>query len=286
MENISLEEYGLEDLAKKQSLMQQYFENMPVKMLGLGIRVVLVIILFVIGYWLIRLIRRIIKKALERSKVDNSSIHFIDSCVKIVLFLLLIFLLAGSFGVDAASIVALIGSAAITIGLAFQGSLSNFAGGVLILVCKPFVVGDYILEKSTNVEGTVVQISLFYTRIRTRDYRMISIPNGALANTTVIDASALSERRIDLSIPVSYSTKIEDARKVILKVLEDEKILAHDKQVFVDSLENSDILLGVEFYVRTGDYLEMKRKILEEIIAAFEGAGITIPFEQIDVHVI
>ena len=286
METIEIEELGLSDLAQKQSLIREYFSNLPEKALGLGVRVVIVAILFIAGIFLIKLVRRIVKRSLMRSKVENGSILFIDSCVKIVLYLFLIFALAGYFGIDAASIVALIGSGALTIGLAFQGSLSNFAGGVLILVCKPFVVGDWILEKNTGTEGTVVEINLFYTRIRTPDYRMISVPNGALANTTVVDASALPERRVDLAVPISYETVIEDAREVILKVLEHEKILAHDKLVFVDSLGNNDVVLGVQFFVKTEDYLQMKREILERIKTEFDRAGITIPFEQIDVHMI
>ncbi len=286
MGNVGLEDIGLEDLAEKQSLIQSYLDDLPAKALGLGIRVAIVVLVLLVGWWLIRLIRRILRKALEKSKVQNGSILFIDGCVKVVLYCFLIVIAVGNFGVDAASIVALIGSGALTIGLAFQGSLSNFAGGVLILLCKPFVVGDYILEKNSNVDGTVVEINLFYTKIRTLDYRMISIPNGALANTTVIDASALNERRVDLFIPVSYGTKIEDARKVILGVLSHEKVLPHDKLVFVDELKNSCISLGVQFFVRTPDYLSVKREILENIKAEFDRNGITIPFEQIDVHMV
>lgn len=286
MEAIEIEELGLTDLAQKQNVILEYFSKLPEKALGLGVRVVIVIVLFIVGFFLIRLIRKILKKSLTRSKVENGSILFIDSCVKIVLYVFLIMVLAGYFGIDAASIVALIGSGALTIGLAFQGSLSNFAGGVLILICKPFVVGDLILEKGTGTEGTVVEINLFYTKIRTPDYRMISVPNGALANTTVIDASALPERRVDLLVPISYETVIEEARAVILQVLQHEKILSHDRLVFVDSLGNNDVVLGVQFFVHTSDYLTMKREILEKIKTEFDKAGITIPFEQIDVHMI
>ena len=147
MEAIEIEELGLTDLAQKQNVILEYFSKLPEKALGLGVRVVIVIVLFIVGFFLIRLIRKILKKSLTRSKVENGSILFIDSCVKIVLYVFLIMVLAGYFGIDAASIVALIGSGALTIGLAFQGSLSNFAGGVLILICKPFVVGDLILER-------------------------------------------------------------------------------------------------------------------------------------------
>ncbi|MBO4902481.1 MAG: mechanosensitive ion channel family protein [Lachnospiraceae bacterium] len=292
MENLQIDEaklneLGLNDLAEKKGMFDEFMGALPEKLLGLGIRALIVAILFFIGFWLIRLFRKILKRSLKRSKVAESSIVFIDHCVKIVLFAFLILALAGYFGVDAASVVALIGSGALTIGLAFQGSLSNFAGGVLILICKPFVTGDYIFEKNTQTEGNVVQINLFYTRIKTPDNRLISIPNAALSNATIIDASALPERRVDLFVPVSYETKVEEAREVILeKVLSDERVLDHDRNVFVEALENNNVLLGVQFYVKTEDYLSMKRFILEQIKKEFDNAGIIIPFEQIDVHMI
>ncbi|MBQ7582241.1 MAG: mechanosensitive ion channel family protein [Lachnospiraceae bacterium] len=286
MNNLELENLGLDDIAQKHSMFREYLNTLPEKLLGLGIRALIMIVLLFIGYWLIRLMRRIIRKALERSKVENGSIKFIDSCVKIILYTCMILALVGYLGIDAASVVALLGSIGLTIGLAFQGSLSNFAGGVLILICKPFVTGDYILEKNTQTEGTVTEITLFYTRIRTQDCRMISMPNGVLANSTIIDASALRERRVDLFVPVSYETEIEKAREAILEVLSQEKILSHDKLVFVEELANSNIVIGIQFYVLTPDYLRMKRLVLEQIKNKFDETGITIPFEQIDVHMV
>ncbi len=286
MDNLQLEELGLEDIARKQSMFREYLDTLPQKLLSVGIRALIIVILLLIGYWLIRLLRRIIRKALEKSKVENGSITFIDGCVRIILYTCMILVLIGYFGIDAASVVAILGSIGLTLGLAFQGSLSNFAGGVLILICKPFVTGDYILEKNTMTEGTVTEINLFYTKIRTQDNRMISIPNSALSNATIIDASALKERRVDLYVPVSYETKIEHAREVILSVLKHEKVLNHDRLVFVEELANSNVVLGIQFYVRCADYLPMKREVLEAIKTEFDKAGITIPFEQIDVHMV
>ncbi|MBR3644320.1 MAG: mechanosensitive ion channel family protein, partial [Parasporobacterium sp.] len=274
------------DIAEKQSMFREYLDTLPQKFLGLGIRALIMVILLVISYWLIRALRKIIRKALQKSKVENGSITFIDSCVKIILYTCVILSLIGYFGIDAASVVAILGSIGLTIGLAFQGSLSNFAGGVLILICKPFVTGDYILEKNTNAEGTVTEITLFYTKIRTQDNRMISIPNSVLSNSTIIDASALLERRVDLFVPVSYEAEIKRAREVILKVLDQESVLKHDRQVFVEELANSNVVLGIQFYVQTTDYLPMKRLVLEQIKTEFDRTGITIPFEQIDVHMV
>ncbi|MCR4685356.1 MAG: mechanosensitive ion channel family protein [Lachnospiraceae bacterium] len=286
MDNLQLEDLGLQDIAEKHSMFREYLDTLPQKFLGLGIRALIMVILLVISYWLIRALRKILRKALQKSTVENGSITFIDSCVKIILYTCVILSLIGYFGIDAASVVAILGSIGLTIGLAFQGSLSNFAGGVLILICKPFVTGDYILEKNTMAEGTVTEITLFYTKIRTPDNRMISIPNSVLSNATIIDASALLERRVDLFIPVSYETKIEYAREVILKILDQEKVLKHDRQVFVEELANSNVVLGIQFYVHTTDYLPMKRLVLEQIKTDFDSTGITIPFEQIDVHMV
>ncbi|MBR4169917.1 MAG: mechanosensitive ion channel family protein [Lachnospiraceae bacterium] len=286
MDNLQLEDLGLQDIAEKQSMFREYLDTLPQKFLGLGIRALIMVILLVISYWLIRALRKIIRKALQKSKVENGSITFIDSCVKIILYTCVILSLIGYFGIDAASVVAILGSIGLTIGLAFQGSLSNFAGGVLILICKPFVTGDYILEKNTNAEGTVTEITLFYTKIRTQDNRMISIPNSVLSNSTIIDASALLERRVDLFVPVSYEAEIKRAREVILKVLDQESVLKHDRQVFVEELANSNVVLGIQFYVQTTDYLPMKRLVLEQIKTEFDRTGITIPFEQIDVHMV
>lgn len=279
-------ELGLQDLIDRKTAMQQYLTQLPPKALGLLIRVVLVIVLYIIGSLLIKLIRRVVNESLKKTKIEKGSLHFIDICVNICLYIVLIVLLGSYFGLDAASVVTLMGSAALTLGLSFQGSLSNFAGGVLILVSQPFKVGDYIIERSTDTEGTVKEISLFYTKLMTLDHKMVIVPNGILSNTTLINASATNERRVDIRIGVEYSTDIDKAREVALKALEHEDVLKEGRQVFVADFLDSSMLLGIEFYVRNKNYIRMSRLMNENIKKAFDKAGIVIPFEQLDVHMV
>ena len=145
---------------------EQFISGLPEKALRMGWRVLLALVVFLLGVQLIKLARRIVRRSLERGKVDVGVRQFTDSFLKAVLYILLVFMIAGGFGVDAASVVALLGSAGVAIGLAVQGSLSNLAGGVLILILKPFLVGDYIIEGGGK-EGTVTEIQLFYTRLLT-----------------------------------------------------------------------------------------------------------------------
>ena len=188
---------------------ENYISSMPEKLLNLGARILLIAILFLIGSQIIRVIRKIVRRSLLKASVETGSVNFIESCVKVVLYIFLIVMLAGYFGVDAASIVALMGSAALTIGLAFQGSLSNFAGGVLILVSKTFKIGDYIIEGAGKNEGTVADIGLFYTKLNTIDNRVVVVPNGSLANTTVVNVTGMEERRVEIVVGISYQAVIE-----------------------------------------------------------------------------
>jgi len=270
----------------RKATVEAYFETMPVRLVSLGIRVLVVLVLMLIGSWLIRLLCRFIKKSLNKSKIENGSVTFITATIKAILYCILIAMLAGYFGVDAASIVTVLGSLGLTLGLAAQGSLSNFAGGVLILVSKPFKVGDYIIESSTGMEGVVYEIHLFYSKLKTLDNKLVIIPNGVLANTTLTDCSAMKERRVDLVIPIPYSADIDFVRTILLDAMNEEKILTHDRKVFMSAFASSSVEIGVEFYVKTSDFLEMKRYMLEKIKKTFDANGISIPFEQLDVHMV
>ena len=164
---------------------EKFIAQLPDKILRFGVKVVLAIVVFTIGIWVIRLIRKIIHKAFLRSNADKGVAQFTESFVRIALYVVLIMLIATSFGVDTASVVAVLGSAGVAIGLALQGSLSNFAGGILILLIKPFVNGDYIV--ACGEECTVTSIDMCYTKLTTLDERIVVLPNGTLANTTIIN---------------------------------------------------------------------------------------------------
>ncbi len=266
-------------------LIQSFLQTLPEKALQFGVRVLLALIVFVIGAQLIKLVCRILKKSMQRGNADVGVIQFLGSFVRITLYVLLVFFIASGFGLDAASVVALLGSAGVAIGLAIQGSLSNFAGGVLILLLKPFKVGDYIIAANGN-EGTVMEIQIFYTKLTTADNRMIVIPNGDLSNSSMINASAMPTRRIDISVGISYEADIRRAREVLTELMErDEMVLQDmDKRVFVDSLGDSAVILNVRCHVASEDYWETRWRLTEAVKYALDEADISIPYNQLDVH--
>lgn len=266
-------------------LIQSFLYELPDKALRFGVRVLLALIVFLIGSQLIKLVRKILRKSMKRGNADVGAVQFIDSFVKVTLYVILVFAIASGFGLDAASVVALLGSAGVAIGLAIQGSLSNFAGGVLILLMKPFKVGDYIVVENGN-EGIVKEIQIFYTKLTTVDNRVVVIPNGALSNSSLINVSAMPQRRIDISVGVSYKADIHKAKDVLKKLLdEDEKVMQEqEKRVFVDSLGESAVVLGVRCHVASEDFWETKWRLTENIKYALDEAGISIPYNQLDIN--
>lgn len=263
-----------------------FLEELPNKILQLGVRVLLALLIFLIGGQLIKLVRKIIRKSMERAHAETGAIQFVDSFVKAALYVVLVFFIASFLGADAASIVALLGSAGVAIGLAVQGSLSNLAGGVLILLLKPFKVGDYIIENAGKQEGTVSEIQIFYTKLLTPDNRVIVLPNGALANNSLVNVTAAKHRRLDITVSISYDSDIRKAKEVLQKVLETDMAVEKDMEmrVFVNELAASSVDLGVRCWLENADYWEGKWRITENCKYALDEAGITIPFPQLDVH--
>lgn len=266
-------------------VIKKFFEDLPEKALVLGVRILLALVFFLIGVQIIKIIRKIIKKSMTRANADRGAMQFVDSFVKAALYVILIFMIGTSFGVDAASIVALVGSAGVAIGLAVQGSLSNLAGGVLLLMLKPFKVGDYIVD-STGHEGTVEEIQIFYTKLSTPDNKVIVLPNGTLSNNSLVNVTAARMRRMDVVVGISYNADIRKAKEVLMKVLaEDEAVLKdRDMQVFVDALADSSVNLGVRCWLNNEDFWPGKWRITENCKYALDEAGIEIPFPQMDVH--
>ena len=264
----------------------QFLSEIPEKALRLGARVLLAALFFLVGSQLIKLIRKIIKKSMQRAGAELGAIQFVDSFVKAALYVLLVLMLASSFGLDAASIVALLGSACVAIGLAVQGRLSNLAGGVLLLILKPFKVGDYIQEGSSGKEGTVAEIQIFYTKLVTPDNRTIVLPNGSLANNSLINYTAQDARRMDIVVGISYKADLKKAKEVLLQVLEEDEAVMKDRDyfVFVDNLGSSSVDLGVRCWFAQSDFWPGKWRITENCKLALDRAGIEIPYNQLDVH--
>jgi len=275
-----------QDMTKELTSFQRYTSSLLDNLLNKGTKIVIVIILFFIGRYIIRLIRKLVRKSLEKSSIANGNINFIDATVKVLLYILLIGLLAGYFGIETASIVAILGSAGLTIGLAFQGSLSNFAGGMLILLTKPFVLGDYVVVSGIGAEGTVDDIGMFYTRLMTVDNRSIVVPNGVMSNTTVTNVTFYDVRKLEVIVGVSYNSDIDKVKRVLSELLDSEGFVVHDKekQIFVSELNSSSIDMGMRLFVKKSEYWTSRWQILEDIKKTFDANGIEIPFNQMDVH--
>ncbi len=281
-------EMKLEALVEEEintGVIERFLNQLPERAFHLGLRVVLAALAFLVGVQLIRLLRNILKKALKKSHVDDNAVRFIDSFVKFGLYFVLILMLASGLGVDAASILALLGSASVAVGLAVQGSLSNLAGGVLLLILKPFVAGDYIKDEIGN-EGTVEAVDIFYTQLTTPDNRIIVLPNGNLANGTITNFTRCKERRIDIPVGIAYREDIRKAREVIERVVKAEPGVLQEQEirVFVDSLGKSSINLNVRCWALQNEYWHTKWQLTEQIKYALDEAEINIPYPQLDVH--
>ena len=259
--------------------------DLPEKILSFGMRVLFVVVLFLVGVQAIKVIRKVVKKAMEKADADLSVITFVDSFIKIGLYVVLVFLLATNLGVDAASVVALLGSAGVAIGLAVQGSLSNFAGGVLILVLKPFRIGDYIIDNAGH-EGTVHEVHIFYTTLLTGDNKTVILPNGTLANNAITNVSTQTTRRIDVLVGISYGSDIKLAKDKIMELMASNNKILQDgsSNVFVNELAASSVDLIVRCWVNSEDYWDIKGWLTENVKYTLDEAGINIPFPQMDVH--
>ena len=276
-----------EEVEKEIGIIKQFLEELPQKALNLGVRILLVIVFLFLGFSLIKVIRRIVKKSLKRAGADVGVIQFLDSFIKVGLYIILGFMVAGGFGLDAASVVAVVGSAGVAVGLALQGSLSNFAGGVLILLIKPFKVGDYIKEDSQGNEGTVTEIQMFYTKLLTYDGKTVVLPNGTLANTSLVNVTAANFRRLDVTVGISYDSDIKKAKAVLTRLVDENPLVIQDKDkvVTVDDLADSAVVIAVKCHVKTEDYWTLRGQLLEDIKLRFDEEGIMIPYPQLDVHI-
>lgn len=275
-----------QEAVDKVSRLTQYVQDSIPSLISFGLQVIMALVVFFIGRLVIKWIRKIVRRSFERSGADKGVEQFVDSLLKYGLYALLIFTLISGLGFDTTSVAALVASSGVAIGLALQGSLSNFAGGVLILLLKPFAVGDYIIEDTNGKEGTVKEIQIFYTKLTTIDNKTIVIPNGMLTNNSITNASARDERRLDLRVGISYDADIKKAKTVIENVLEKDADIIKDEEsiVFVDDLADSAVVLGIRAWVKNEVYWNTRWRMLEEIKIALDENGIEIPYPQMTVH--
>ncbi len=275
-----------EEVVEEVSKLTQYINDKIPDVIDFALSVVLALVVFIIGAKLIGWVRKLVKRSLERSSVDKGVEQFVDSMLKFGLYALLIFSIGKNFGLDTTSVAAVLASGGVAIGLALQGSLSNFAGGVLILLLKPFVVGDYIIEDTNKCEGTVKEIQIFYTKLVTMDNKTVVIPNGTLANNSLTNVTAQDKRKLDLKVDISYDADLKKAKELIEALLKEDTSIMQEEEmlVFVDSLGSSSVVLGARAWVKTEEYWTTRWRLLENIKLTLDENGIEIPYQQLTVH--
>lgn len=275
-----------QEAVKQVNQLTQYVQDSIPGLITFGLKVLAALVAFFIGRLVIRWIRKIVIRSFERSGADKGVEQFVDSLLKYGLYALLVFSLISSLGFDTTSVAAVLASGGVAIGLALQGSLSNFAGGVLILLLKPFVVGDYIIEDTNGKEGTVKEIQIFYTKLSTIDNKTIVIPNGMLTNNSITNATAKDERQLDLRVSISYDADIRQAKNVIEELLEKDECIIKNEQinVFVHELADNAVVLGIRAWVKNEEYWTTRWRLLEEIKILLDENGIEIPYPQMAVH--
>ena len=266
------------------SHLKRFFESLLPGIRSLAFDIIVCIIIYIVGRKLIKLLHKMLNKTLEKTQADVGVVKFLGSALEIILYVFLSFMILGQLGVNTASIITVLGTAMLAVGMSLQGSLSNVAGGILILFTKPFRVGHYII--SDHGEGTVTMIGLFYTTITTKDNRVLTLPNSQISNCAVTNCTQNPVRRLDTVVGISYDSDIRLAKEIMEKTARDCQYVLQDRDitVFVDSLGDSSVDIGLFCYVNSPDFLAAKWQITEEIKLRFDEAGISIPFPQVHVH--
>ena len=253
----------------------------------IGKNLLIALLVLIIGRKLIKWILKLMERSYTKSELDPMVAKFASSLVKFVLYGVLIVIIIGILGIPTSSFIAALSAAGLAIGLALQGSLSNFAGGVLILLFKPFTIGDYIKEDTNANEGVVVGIDLFYTKLQTGDNKLIVVPNGTLANSSLTNFTSQKMRRLDLTVGISYDSDIKKAKQVLLDIINAHELVLKDQEVkvFVSSLDESQVTIGTRVWTGTDDYWTAKWELLEQYKEQLEANGIEIPFNQLSVTI-
>lgn len=264
-----------------------YAELLIVKFIDALPSIVGAIIGLIVGLFIIRTVLKIVKKRFEKRNVDISLRSFLLSIIKFVLYALLILSVIGNLGFETTAILGALSGLVLAVGLALQGSLANFAGGVLILLFRPFEVGDYI-ENSSGTDGTVDKIDLLYTALTTSQGIKVYSPNGALANSVIRNFSKITNRRFEYIVGIDYDANIKTAQKVILDVLNNDARVVKDPapDVFVSELADSSVNLTIRAWASKDDYWAARNTLQQEIKLALDNAGIGIPFPQQEMRII
>lgn len=248
--------------------------------------VIAAFIFIFVGIKVTGLLIKLAKRGFDRSKIDDSVAGFLLSVIRIVGYILVFITAATILGFEVTSFVAILTTASMAIGLALQGALSNLTGGVLILLLKPFKVGDYIAMSGNGPEGTVNAIDIFYTRLLTHDNKLVVIPNGTLTNSSLVNVTSESKRKLEVTIPVAYNTDIRKLKDVINDILaKDERVLdGEPKDIFISSFDDSGMTIAVRAWAATSDYWSTLWDLRERVKLAFDENGIEIPYNRVEVE--
>ena len=279
-------EASVNEVTDNMSQFSNYIQEHIPNLINLGIKIIIAIIIFMIGRVIIKWIRKSIRYSFQVKETDAGIATFVDSMVKFGLYILLIIIIAGNLGIELSSITVLFASAGVGVSLALQDFITNFAGGIMILLLRPFTVGDYIIEDTNKNEGTVKEIKIFYTKLMTIENKVIVIPNGKLMNNSLTNVTERDERRLDLKVGISYESDLKKAKEILERLLLSHKdiLTNEDWKVFVDSLADSSVVLGIRAYVKMEKYWDTRWELLEQIKLTFDEEGIEIPYNQLTVH--
>ncbi|MBE5953028.1 MAG: mechanosensitive ion channel [Lachnospiraceae bacterium] len=279
---------SLEDVKNlDKSKLEQYGDQFLDWLADKTFDIVVALIFLFVGMKVAKLLVKVIKRAFEKSAMEDSVEGFLLSVIKGILYAIVFVMAISIVGVQVTSLVAILGTASLSIGLALQGSLANFAGGVLILLMKPFKVGDYIIENDKGCEGTVEAIDIFYTKLKTYDNKIIVIPNGNITANSLVNVTAEASRKLDISVGVSYDSDIKLVKDTLTAIVQASPYYDKTKEmnIFVDSFQESSIKMGIRCFVKTEDYWAAKWEITENIKVKFDENNIVIPFSQVEVTV-
>lgn len=249
-----------------------------------GLNILFAIIIFVVGKIVVKLLTKVAKKLLTKAKVDELLVEFIGGIVSSLLMLFVIIASVGQLGVDTTSLVALIGAAGLAIGLSLQSSLQNFASGVMLIVFRPFKPGDFV--ETAGISGVIEKITIFSTQLRTGDNKEMIVPNGKIYGDVITNYSARETRRVDMVFGIGYDDDIKKAKQIMQAVIDEDKRVLKDPEclIAVSELADSSVNFTVRPWVKTADYWGVYFDTHEKIKIAFDEAGISIPYPQMDVH--
>ena len=275
------------DIQESLTAIQKFIKTASPVVLNALWHIALALVIFFVGRWLIEKFLSRVALLDNKTKIDPGVAKFVRSLVRVALWALLIYFIADFLGVPTASFVALLGSIGVTVGLALQGSLSNFAGGLIIMFLHPFKTGDYI-KTASDIEGTVVEIGLFFTTLRMADNKIITIPNGNLSAGNIINYNVLPVRRLSTTVGIAYEADTARAIELLTALIKSRKPLVNPEKalVYVKELGDSSVVLGLHYWVKTDDYWDEAWSINQAIKDILDQNGIAIPFNKLDVHVI